>query len=322
MAKAKISDSEFMAIWNELKSAIAVSRATGITERHVHSRRRRIEARMGVALESAATVAAHYSAYHDAYKSPQAIKLGIENGTILVFSDAHFLMHQRTTAFKALLWLIDELKPSVIINNGDAFDGASVSRHPVNDWTPVPSVLEELKACQMYLGEIEDAAPQAKLVWTLGNHDARFSARLAAAAPQFRDVQGFTLPEHFEKWTHTMSCWVTDDLMVKHRWKGGIHATHNNTVGSGVSFCTGHLHSLKVTPWTDYKGTRWGVDCGTLADPFGEQFNYAENNPRNWRQGFAVLNVRDGRLVTPELCMTVGDGQVDWRGEVWDVSEF
>lgn len=322
MAAPILTDDEFIALWNEHKSPAVVSKVSGMSLRHLYYRRRQLEAKLGKALEAAGTRATRFAVYQDAYKSPQTIHLGIENGTVLVFSDAHFLMHQRTTAYKALLWLIEELQPTAVINNGDAFDGAAVSRHPANDWTPAPSVLEELKACQMYLGEIEDAAPKAKLIWTLGNHDARFSARLAAVAPQFRDVQGFSLPDHFDKWTHTMSCWVTDDLMVKHRWKGGIHATHNNAVGSGVSFCTGHLHSLKATPWTDYKGTRWGIDCGTLADPFGEQFNYAENNPRNWRQGFVVLNIRDGRLLTPELCMTVDDGQVDWRGEVWDVSEF
>ena len=317
-----MSDDEFIRIWNEHKSGVMVARVLGLAERYVLAKRRAIEQKYGVALESNKAVARAFDAYNSAYKSPQAIELGVENGTVIVFSDAHFRMHYRTTAFKALLWLIQELQPSVVINNGDAFDGASISRHPANDWTPVPTVVEELKACQMFLGEIEDAAPKAKLIWTLGNHDGRFGARLAAVANQFKDIQGFSLSDHFEKWTHTMSCWVTSDLMVKHRWKSGLHAPHNNAVGSGVSFCTGHLHSLKATPWTDYKGTRWGIDCGTLADPFGEQFNYAENNPRNWRQGFAVLTIREGRLLTPELCMTVEPDRVDWRGETWDVSEF
>jgi hypothetical protein len=158
----------------------------------------------------------------------------------------------------------------------------------------------------------------------MGNHDSRFSARLANVAPQFKDVQGFTLEDHFPDWTFCMSCMVNDRLMVKHRWKGGLHATHQNAVSSGIGFVTGHLHSAKVTPWTDYLGTRYGVDCGTLAEPYGDQFTYAENSPRSWRQAFAVLNLIDGHLLMPELCMTSDLGQdlVEWRGELIDVSEW
>ena len=240
-----------------------------------------------------------------------------------MFSDAHF-NGRRTTAFRALLWLIDELKPKVVINNGDAFDGASVSRHPPNGWEDTPSVIQELNACTVALRDIQEAAGDAKLIWCAGNHDLRYSSRLATVAPQFKEVQGFTLESHFPDWTHCMSCLVTDNLMVKHRWKGGIHATHNNTVNSGVSFVTGHLHSLKVTGWTDMVSTKWGVDTGTLAEPFGDQFAYAENNPRNWRSGFAVLTIVDGHLLMPELCMVsdLGEDYVEWRGELIDVSEW
>ena len=46
--------------------------------------------------------------------------------------------------------------------------------------------------------------------------------------------------------------------------------------------------------------------------------------PRNWRSGFAVLNVIDGHLVMPELCMVsdLGEDYVEWRGELIDVSEW
>jgi hypothetical protein len=248
----------------------------------------------------------------------------MENGTVIVFSDAHFQLGRRTTAFKALLWLIGELKPKVVINNGDAFDGAQASRHPANGWDVTPTIIQELNACKMFLGEIQEAAGDAKLIFTLGNHDARFSTRLATVAPEFQGVEGFRLEDHFPDWQHVVSCMLNDSVMVKHRWKGGIHATHNNAVGSGVSFCTGHLHSAKVTPWTDYTGTRYGVDCGTLSEPFGDQFMYAENNSRNWRSAFAVLNIVDGHLLMPELCMvsSLGDDYVEWRGELIDVSEF
>jgi len=317
MNKRIISNEEFIELWNVHKSAAKIAKLTGISERNVHHRRRDIEAKHDIVLVAASNKNSVAQAYGH-------INLGMENGTVIVFSDAHFQLGRRTTAFKALLWLIGELKPKVVINNGDAFDGAQASRHPANGWDVTPTIIQELNACKMFLGEIQEAAGDAKLVWTLGNHDARFSTRLATVAPEFQGVDGFRLEDHFPDWQHVVSCMVNDSVMVKHRWKGGIHATHNNAVGSGVSVCTGHLHSAKVTPVTDYTGTRYGVDCGTLAEPFGDQFMYAENNPRNWRSAFAVLNIVDGHLLMPELCMVsaLADDCVEWRGELIDVSEF
>jgi hypothetical protein len=317
MNKRIISNEEFIELWNTHKSAAKIAKLTGISERNVHHRRRDIEAKHDTVLVAASNKNSVAQAYGH-------INLGMENGTVIVFSDAHFQLGRRTTAFKALLWLIGELKPKVVVNNGDAFDGAQASRHPVNGWDVTPTIIQELNACKMFLGEIQEAAGDAKLIWTLGNHDARFSTRLATVAPEFQGVEGFRLEDHFPDWQHVVSCMVNDKLMVKHRWKGGIHATHNNAVGSGVSFCTGHLHSAKVTPWTDYTGTRYGVDCGTLAEAWGDQFAYGENSPKNHRSAFAVLNIVGGHLLMPELCMVsaLADDCVEWRGELIDVSEF
>jgi hypothetical protein len=159
------------------------------------------------------------------------------------------------------------------------------------------------------------------LIWTLGNHDARFENRLAANAPQYEFVKGFTLKDHFPTWHPCWSCWPTDEVVVKHRWKGGIHATHNNTVNAGVSIVTGHLHSLKVTPFSDYHPyPRFGVDTGTLADRDGQQFiNYLEDSPTNWRSGFAILTFHNARLLWPELVHKWDEGQVEFRGKVYDV---
>jgi hypothetical protein len=251
-------------------------------------------------------------------------ELGIENGTVIVFSDAHFWPGIRTTAFQGLLWAIERFQPKAVICNGDAFDGASISRHPPLGWTRTPSVIDELNACKEMLGEVSEAAKKArhntKLIYTMGNHDARFEMRLAANAPQYVQTPGFKLSDHFTDWSFCMLTWVTNDLIVKHRYKGGIHAAHNNTVGAGKSIVTGHLHSLKVTPYADYNGNRFGVDTGTLAEPYGPQFEYGEGNPLNHRSGFAVLTIKDGKLLWPELVHKWADGQIEFRGEVIDVS--
>lgn len=324
MPKPVLNDNEFIEIWEKYQSPTKMAKILGITERNVLARRRTIEGRTGKQLKSIASRhEKQTSPATPAHASAARHQLGIENGVVLVFSDAHFWPGIRSTAFKGLLWAIKELRPKAIINNGDAFDGAAISRFPRIGWDSKPSVIDELKACEMALGEIEDAAGNAKLVWSLGNHDARFENRLANTVPEYMHVGGFKLSDHFPAWIPCWSCWPTEKVIVKHRYKGGIHATHNNTVNAGISIVTGHLHSLKVTPFADYTGNRYGVDTGTLADTNGPQFtDYLEDNPVNWRSGFAVLTFKDGQLLWPELAHRWSDKEIEFRGQIIDVESL
>ena len=320
------TDMEFIQLWGKLQSATKIAEHLGIHNRAVHLRRRWIEKQYNVALSASDHRGAYYDKNRPKSFSPlKQIELGILDGTVIVFSDAHFIPAQRTTAFKGLLWAIQEFKPKAVICNGDAFDGASISRHDVTD-QPQTSVIQELKATQGALGEIEETAKAArhnvKLCFTWGNHDIRFGNRLAQHAPQFKDVVGFKLTDHIPDWDFCWAVWPTDSVIVKHRYKGGVHAAHNNTVNAGVSIITGHLHSLKVTPFSDYNGCRYGVDTGTLAETDGPQFTYAEINPSNHRSGFAVLNFFNGHLLLPELAQKFDEDQIMFRGDVIDVGAF
>jgi len=146
------------------------------------------------------------------------------------------------------------------------------------------------------------------------------AAVLAANAAAYEGVQGFRLRDHFPAWHPCWGVWINQACVIKHRIRGGIHATRNNTLAAGITTVTGHLHSLKVTPLSDYNGTRWGVDTGTLADPYGEQFaDYTELSPTDWRSGFAVLTFRGGRLMWPELAHVVEEGVVEFRGAIIEV---
>jgi hypothetical protein len=324
MPVQKFTDQQIISAIENSASMNAASLSLGMNLSGLNKRRRRIEQREKIEIR-APRATKQFEHLQIAHIHPTKKDLGILNGTVIVFSDAHFWPGVYTTAFKGLLWAIKELKPKAVIANGDIFDGAGISRHPRIGWAKAPSVMDELKACTISMGYIEEAAKEArhnvKLVWPLGNHDARFETFLAANAPQYEHVKGFTLRDHFPKWEPCWAVWMNDNTVVKHRFKGGIHATHNNTMWSGKNIVTGHLHSLKVTPFSDYNGVRYGIDTGTLAEPYGPQFeDYTEQGPLNWRSGFAVLTFVDGNLILPELVTTHGPDSIEFRGRVIKVT--
>ena len=244
----------------------------------------------------------------------------VENGTVIVFSDAHYWPRVVSTAHRALLHLIKKLKPCMVVANGDVFDGARISRHPRIMWQQAPSVVEELRAAGERLDEIEKAAGKGcHLVWTMGNHDQRFESFLSAHSPEYEGVSGFSFKERFPRWMFGMRLDVNagedGHTIIKHRWKGGIHASRNNVLNGGVSFVTGHLHSLKVAPMTDARGTRYGVDTGCLLElPAEQTVGYLEDGITDWRSGFVVLTFKDGRLMWPDVCHVVAPGVAEFRG--------
>lgn len=312
MGKTAITDNDYIRLVNTLGIA-KTARRLGMSERAAHKRRVRIEQRTGVKIS---TPRGESRTARTTF--PGRLETSLKNGIILIGGDAHYWPGHPSTGHRAFVKFIKKLKPNIVIVNGDVFDGAAVSRHPSVNWDQNPSVIDELETCQARMHEILQAAgTKTELFWTLGNHDARFEARLVQAAPEYAGVYGTSLKDHFsERWQPCYSVFINNDLVVKHRYKGGDHATFQNTLRSGKSIATNHLHSARVTPFTDYAGTRYGIDTGCLADLNGKQFTYGEDNPVNHRSGFAVITYRNGRLMYPELVLKVDDTTVEFRGEL------
>lgn len=328
-APALCSDQKFIDTWNELGSATLVAKRLRMHVSSVHQRRKTLEARYKIELVSWNDLSLRriIKTYNEG-----RIDLQIENGVIVVFSDHHVwperldvalsdLKNEQTTMFRALKTVIRQLKPVGIINNGDSFDGGTISRWPRIGWDKKPSVIQELKACEMALGDIYQVGKESGaewFIWNLGNHDSRYETKLAASAPEFEGVPGFTLKDHFPDWLPAWITWVNGDTCITHRYHSGIHATHNNILKGQVNYVTGHLHSLKWTPWTSANGhTIYGVDTGTLADSLGpHNLDYQEGKHGNHRSGFAVLTWKDGRLLLPEVCQKYDENSFEFRGHV------
>lgn len=313
MGKPYLTDEEFIALFKKLGAA-EMARHLGIHERNIYARRKRLE---GVIKES--ITSPNSGEYVSRYE--KRLPLQIENGTIIIASDAHYWPNIVTCGHRGLVHITKELKPQYLIMNGDLIDGARISRHGRIGWAKSPTMKQEEQEVYDRLIELSKASEKTKLFWTLGNHDLRFETYLSNKAGDVEDMSGMTLAERFPFITICISIWINDNVVVKHRFKGGVHATHNNTVNAGKTMVTGHLHSLKVTPFSDYNGTRWGVDTGTLTTPSSDkagdpQTEYNEDNPQNHRQGFVVLTFHEGKLLWPEIVRVVDEHHIDFRGKL------
>lgn len=245
-------------------------------------------------------------------------EIEVINGLGIVGSDAHYWPGQPpSTAHRAFCYLAKKLKPTFTVLNGDALDLPRVSRHPPPGWTRMPETKDELEACSERMGELAKASGKALKFWPWGNHDQRFEVYLASNAPEVANVRGTRLVDHFPDWEPCWSLFINNrpgGLVIKHRFRSGIHATYNNAIMAGRSIATGHLHAQGVRAVTDYNGTRYGIDVGCMADIYSPQFQYLEDNPRPWRAGLAVFRFENGVLMPPELVEVIEPGVVWFRG--------
>lgn len=315
-----VSREEFASIWaEEGGSATRVALRLGLSLRGVFGRR----ARMVEDGEEMPGEGPPVPGYRTSV--PVRHEFWVTDGSVVIGSDRHVLPGDgQTRAEAALLRVTATLREQgtlrAVVMNGDLLDFPRIGRHDPFGWEDKPEVAHEVVAGQAFLARWREAAgPEAMRFWTQGNHDLRFSRMLATKARDFRGLPGLRLEDHFADWPLSWSLHVNPGTeamaVVKHRLRGGVTAGRANANASGVTIVTGHTHSLSCDPIEDYRGRRWGVQCGMLGDPDGPQFEYAEDAPNHGRPGFAVLTWRKGVLQPPELCEIVGD-KAFFRGDV------
>lgn len=316
--RPKCTDDEFVKLFERFRSTVKVAEALEVTSRSVSERARRLRA-MGRTLP----VDDPRSPHSTVRENKAIARIEIEDGYILVGSDAHIWDTHWTCAQRAFIEFAKNLKPSVVVLNGDVFDGASISRHASIGWEQSPTVKQELESSVEFCDLVLKASPNSKRFWPAGNHDLRFETRLAEVAGEYKGIDGMHLKDHVQGWT---PCWRLDVnvdtpsyTIIRHREKGGVHADYRNVLEAGCNLVTGHDHRLTVEPWIDYRQQiRYGVRTGYMAaSPYEPQFvNYLEAKHPNWISGFVVLQFKGGKLMWPQAVRVVDDEHVEYLGEL------
>ena len=152
MVARKFTDEQLLEALRETKSPAKLAARFGISARAMVTRMRAV----GVAPAKHAKDAQGVPTKAMVERSIGRISTTITDGRAVIFSDAHFQPDCISTANRALLKLLPELRPALVVCNGDALDGASISRHAPMFGEKPHSPAAELRACQERLTEIAE----------------------------------------------------------------------------------------------------------------------------------------------------------------------
>lgn len=310
----KVTDEQFIATWQRLGSPDAVARELGLKVRGLYRRRANL-AKRGIYLPTNAAGVGGKNEWTPRLEFERRRRFEVQDGTVIVFSDPHWLPDHTPVPTRALVRLCEVLRPKLVVCGGDAVDGDTISR-----WDPTRghhkrfSVREELETVREHFGMLDAVLRKTPRAWTLGNHDVRLSRFVAMKAPELADLPGMRLEDWAPHWPLSWTVCINEGgpgmTIVRHRNQAGM--LHLQAQKAGCHYVHGHLHRMNDNANPGFAGVRYSVDAGSLADPDSEGFDYQEGGVGHVC-GFAVLTYKAGRLLKPEFCY-LHEGQMMFRG--------
>ena len=202
--------------------------------------------------------------------------------------DVH-VPYQDETTIDIFCQIAKDIQPEHIVYGGDMIDCEALGR-----WTKetvedgIYQTLEELLDFRNLVHDkVNEAAPNSKYYWTLGNHEFRLQEAIKDNPNRDKIID---LPNMF---TGIKFCNYNDHIKIgKLYFTHGIfhndaHAKkHVLTYGANVLY--GHLHTEQVYTMVTrgrgkaYKAT--SIPCACTLNP-----SYMKNKPNSWTNGFAII---------------------------------
>jgi hypothetical protein len=248
---------------------------------------------------------------------------------VAVVSDAHFpTVHWATWwAFRA--W-VDACGPEQIVLLGDMVDLPMVSRHEKTAFDPV-HILDDIEALKPEANAL--AATGAGIIYSLGNHERRYSSYLAGANPHvLKGLKGLTwadqcLAQGFDARIAFHEECVEQPQLTVAQFKlqhghvgagkfgaGKFPARLMLNKSFGTSVCEGHHHRADLATSTAY-----GHDVICVANPCMAAAMSYPGYRLPWQRGFTILELDapDYARATPHL-IVMQDGRFSFGGRTFD----
>lgn len=214
----------------------------------------------------------------------------------VVLSDIHIPHHDPRALAVALAALAD-LRPTVIILNGDIVDEAPTGAYP-KDPREVGTLADEFAETRAFLAAVRKIAPKAAVHFTMGNHEDRLERYLTRQAPELASLGQLSLcalldlDKHSVRFVNTGDCVTFGPFEISHGEvvrKGSGNSIRGHMQKRGGSMLMGHIHRLGVIMQTDRFGTHYGVENGCLC---GLEPSYIKHP--DWQQGFTQIDLANG----------------------------
>lgn len=211
---------------------------------------------------------------------------------IVVLGDIHF-PYENKRAIQRSIEYIKLVKPTHVVQIGDLYDQYFASRYSknVNFTTPEKELGESFKRASVMWEQIRKAAPQAKLLQLLGNHDCRLHKRIQEKLPEIESliklpIQNlYTFPGVQTVFDSRQEVQIAD-ILFHHGYLSqlGAHVKKYNK-----SIVVGHSHHAGVHYHKHNNKTIFEFNVGFLADKKALPLNYGEAKLKSWTVGIGDL---------------------------------
>lgn len=249
-------------------------------------------------------------------KHPEIGRKLTKTEVVLVISDAHGVYLDPFT-WHAFLCACRDLKPDLVIFNGDPIDCPEISRHPkVPGWT-VPLQLELDFNREMFRQLRLVLRPDARIVLTNDNHFVdRMASYLTQVAPGLSSLRCLRVDELLGLEEHDVALAMGGTFVspagtegnstgltlhgfyrVHHGVKLGKDAAMMELLEAGMSGTSGHIHRamLYYGASETHRGLSWMSTPMACNDVAGRA--YRKGTCTGWQKGFGVaFLLPDGRV--------------------------
>lgn len=236
---------------------------------------------------------------------------------VAVLSDIHIPYHDHGALGIAMQFL-REWKPSVIVLNGDILDAHEVSSHP-KERHNVVTFQDEIDEVRQFLRVLRHDHSEARICYTMGNHENRIERYLTNHAPELSSVTSLSLCTLLDLPELRIEFFDARQKVCLH----GVEFFHGSIIRKdagnsvrahvakrGGSVVMGHTHRMATVARRDKHGASWGVENGHLSNP----------DPTwcldpDWQQGFTTLELTDDAVAIQQRVIDGGRMLAD--GKLW-----
>lgn len=225
------------------------------------------------------------------------VHMGTRFKKVLFWPDTHTPLHD-VKAVELAQKIAKDFKPDELVYLGDFFDCESVSSHEKNCLSDPKLLKEEMKVGRELLMENEELIRPRKIVFLMGNHEARISRYISGNAPKlggiFSEKEILGIDENYGFLPYGQENYLkVGNLIVTHGYLAGENPAANTVKKFRASCLFGHTHKLQEVRITNVRGEEWvGINAGWLGDT-RRAAPYMKSAATDWSLGFVVAYFKE-----------------------------